>query len=166
MIVCHIKRAGRGDWQLVRAVRLRALTDAPDAFSTTFAEDEARGDADWQVRVADRTVAQFLAVSPAGDGLGMVVGAPHTGGTETAGLFGMWVAPESRGRGIGRALVQSVIDWARGEDYRRILLDVGDMNVPAIRLYESCGFLPTGVTGTLPPPRDDLLEHERELLLA
>jgi hypothetical protein len=44
-------------------------------------------------------------------------------------------------------------------------LDVGDANLPARRLYERMGFTPTGVVGTMPPPRDHIAEHELVLAL-
>ena len=78
----------------------------------------------------------------------------------------MWVAPEARKRGVGVALVQAVIEWAQSEGYYRIILDVGDTNTPAIRLYQSCGFIRTGRTGTLPPPRQYIGEHEMERILS
>ena len=165
MIPYQIRKLQSADWDLLRIVRLRALADSPDAFSTRLAEDQALGESEWRSRAGDESVAQYLAISPDGTGLGMAVGARHTGYEKAAGLFGMWVAPEVRGRGIGRSLVMAVVDWARQAGYVRILLDVGDANAAAIRLYDGCGFQPTGMTGSLPPPREHVSEHERVLQL-
>lgn len=38
-----------------------------------------------------------------------------------------------------------------------------DVKRAGIRLYVRKGFEPTGVTGTLPPPRVHILEHQRGL---
>ncbi|EMI23065.1 acetyltransferase, GNAT family [Rhodopirellula maiorica SM1] len=54
--------------------------------------------------------------------------------------------------------------WAQSENYRQLVLDVANPNIPAIRLYESCGFVPTGKTGTLPPPRQHILENEMAMI--
>lgn len=94
---------------------------------------------------------------------GIVVGGPLE---DTAGLFSLWVAPEARGQGLGAALVQAAIAWARGRGHDRLLLDVGDANRTAIALYAALGFEPTGRTGTLPPPRTHVREHQRVLALA
>jgi len=51
------------------------------------------------------------------------------------------VARHAQGLGIGRALLADLISTARG---RRILLEVRTDNVPAIGLYESCGFVRLG----------------------
>ena len=166
MIEYEVHRALPADWKMIQSVRLRSLADAPDAFGTTLAEDEARPDSEWRARAENDEVAHFLAITPEGEGLGMAVGSPYAGSAESAGLFGMWIAPEARRQNIGRALVESVVAWARHKNYKRILLDVADANSAAIRLYESCGFVPTGKRGTLPPPRDHILEHELSLNLA
>jgi hypothetical protein len=44
-----------------------------------------------------------------------------------------------------------------------VRLEVGDTNAYAVRLYERAGFVPTGVTASLPPPRAHITEHERIL---
>ncbi len=162
----QILRAQPTDWQQVRSVRLRALADSPDAFGSMLGEEQQLTDNEWRSRSENVNVAQFLAIAPNGNGLGIAVGAPYSSQEQTAGLFSMWVAPEARKRGVGVALVQAVIGWAQTEGYYRVILDVGDTNTPAIRLYKSCGFVPTGRTGALPPPRQHIGEHEMERILS
>jgi len=165
-----IERITSDGWERLRAVRLRALADTPDAFGMTLAEDEARLPEDWQMECEDDVAAMFFAVCQRSD-VGFVVGDcysefdRYTHEERVAGLFWMWVAPEARGRGTGGALIEAVIGWARQNRYRRISLDVGNENAPAIQLYKSKGFLPTGNTSSLPPPREHIHEHERVLAL-
>jgi GNAT superfamily N-acetyltransferase len=165
MIEFQVQRAQPADWQRIRSIRLRSLADAPDAFGRTLAEDEARLDAEWHDRAENEDVAHFLATTRNRNCIGTAVGAPYTDHIDTAGLFAMWVAPKARGWKVGSALVDAVVSWARNENYKRVLLDVADENTVAIRLYESCGFIPTGKTSTLPPPRHHIQEHERSLSL-
>jgi len=47
----------------------------------------------------------------------------------------------------------------------QVLLDVADTNMAAIRLYARMGFVPSGVEGSLPPPREHIKEHQRVLVL-
>ncbi|MNJ78270.1 Mycothiol acetyltransferase [compost metagenome] len=56
----------------------------------------------------------------------------------------MWVAPEARGLGAGRALLQSALDWARRAGMRHVRLGVTAADSPAMRLYRAQGFLPAG----------------------
>lgn len=46
----------------------------------------------------------------------------------------------ARGRGLGRALIASGIDWARERGARKVHLEVDERNTSALGLYESLGF--------------------------
>ena len=59
----------------------------------------------------------------------------------TAYLVGMWVAPDLRGSGVARELVEHVIEWSRVHGRTRVVLSVEGGNAAAARLYEKCGFV-------------------------
>jgi GNAT superfamily N-acetyltransferase len=158
----HIERLGPEDWERLEAIRLASLRDAPQAFGSTLEETEARPADSWRQQLVD--LATFLAVID-GQDVGIVRGTHYDGKPGAAILLSMWVAPSARGAGVGEALVETLVDWARQEGYARLLLDVADDNQPAIGLYARMGFEPTGETGALPPPRDHIKEHERGLAL-
>ena len=155
----EIERLSVGDGQRLRAIRLRALQDAPQAFATTFDEAAARPLDDWDRHLEQ--IATFVAVTGGSD-VGLVRGTRHEQLPDAGYLISMWVAPEARRQGTGSALVGAVIQWARAQGLERLLLDVAEMNAAAIALYARTGFVPTGETGSLPPPRD----HVREIQLA
>lgn len=157
-----IERLRPGDGACLRAMRLRALADAPDAFGSTLAESELRSVADWEAQI--EALPTFVWREGDTD-LGMVRGAPHEGDPEAGYLISMWVAPEARGRGIGAALVGEVVAWARGSGLRRLYLDVGARNAPARRLYERRRFVATGATGALPSPRAHVCEVQMAIEL-
>lgn len=159
-----IERMQPDDWERVRAVRLRALADAPDAFGTRLEEDEALPLEMWRTRLENPEAVTFLASADDKD-VGLVVSLPWPGRAGAVGLFAMWVAPEARGQGVGGALVDAVAGWARAGGFKRVVLDVADDNPAAVGLYARKGFEPTGATGTLPAPREHILEHERALEL-
>ena len=71
---------------------------------------------------------------------------PGRGGHIATGSF--MVAPTTAGRGIGRALGEHVVAWAREQDFRGIQFNaVVETNEPAVRLWRSLGFV---VIGTVP----------------
>jgi ribosomal protein S18 acetylase RimI-like enzyme len=157
----HVERLGLGEWRRLRDLRLRALRDAPDAFSATIDEALSRSPESWSKQLDMPT---FVAVSGAVD-VGMVRCAPDEHRSDTGWLISMWVASDVRRTGVGAALVDVIIDHARAHGITRLLLDVADDNAPAIALYTRKGFAPTGEKGTLPPPRQQIGEHRRELRL-
>jgi GNAT superfamily N-acetyltransferase len=56
-------------------------------------------------------------------------------------LTKMAVEPGLRGGGIGRALLQAAIDLYRGLGGRELYLESSSVLAPALRLYESAGFV-------------------------
>ena len=61
-------------------------------------------------------------------------------------IVNVCVMPELRGKGIGRALTKCAIDFNRETNGSRVMLEVRKSNTPAIKLYESLGFIPVGVS--------------------
>ena len=51
------------------------------------------------------------------------------------------VSPEFRGAGLGRALLERGIQWARENNFPGVMLETQHDNVPACTLYQSCGFV-------------------------
>lgn len=50
------------------------------------------------------------------------------------------VDTQYRRQGIGRALIERAIKWAKAKGVPGLMLETQDNNVPACKLYESCGF--------------------------
>lgn len=68
------------------------------------------------------------------------------------------VAAEKRHSGIGRILMQEAVDRAKQQGIVRIVLEVRVSNLPAIHLYEQCGFEKCGVRkGFYDFPKEDAL---------
>jgi ribosomal protein S18 acetylase RimI-like enzyme len=159
-----IERVRAGSRDRLRAIRLRALQDSPDAFATTLADVVAWPPEKWDQLLQHESTATFVA-SLDGSDVGLVRCAPHAELPTAAYLISMWVAPEVRRKGIGVQLVDAVVEWARGSGFSQLMLDVAELNHGAIALYSRAGFVRTGKTGTLPPPRQHLREFQMALEL-
>ena len=146
---------------LFKEVRLRALQDAPYAFGSTYAKEAGFSDTEW-LRRAERWNGErgigFVALE--GDMACGIAGSLLDDRNEThAQLVSMWTAPTHRQRGIGRLLVNEVMEWAQDRKARALQLMVTSNNEPAIRFYERLGFTRTGRTE--PYPNDaSVLEYE------
>ncbi|MEW6156449.1 MAG: GNAT family N-acetyltransferase [Verrucomicrobiota bacterium] len=57
------------------------------------------------------------------------------------------VRPEQRSKGLGRRLLEALVQTARGDGFARLSLSVSPRN-PARHLYESAGFRKVGESGT------------------
>lgn len=58
----------------------------------------------------------------------------------TCRLAGMALVPEARRSGVGRALVQRLLEEAKARGERTMVLEVIEQNEPAVKLYEALGF--------------------------
>ena len=68
---------------------------------------------------------------------------PHPASRHVADL-GLMIASSHRRRGIGRALLEQSVVWARAAGVAKLELHVFPWNEPAIALYESFGFAREG----------------------
>jgi ribosomal protein S18 acetylase RimI-like enzyme len=146
-----VRRVTAEEWRTLRDVRLRALEDAPGAFATRFEEARGRPERwwlEWAARSADGDgQAMFLAWEddePVG-----IAGTFVDDGTRW--LISMWTSPAARGRGVGHALVDAVVEFARATGGGELLLEVTEGNDAAYALYRACGFVDVGAG----EPHDD-----------
>jgi GNAT superfamily N-acetyltransferase len=137
----QVRRAVLGDEPILRELRLRALSDAPGAFGSTYARELARTTADWQNWLSPGVT--FI-LETAGGAHGIVAGVHDATDQEVVHLMAMWVNPASRGSGAGDDLVAAVVSWAASEGARVVRLDVMQANEPARRCYERNGFRLSG----------------------
>ena len=64
---------------------------------------------------------------------------------EEVDIHNIAVHPDFRRQGIGRLLLEQVVDSARRQDRLRVTLDVRFSNAPAQNLYRSFGFVIRGL---------------------
>ena len=139
----EIRRLTNADVDDYRAIRLEALRGDPIAFGSTYEAEVERPRSHFEQRLAATAV--FAAYADARI-VGMA-GFMREGGLKDRHkgfLWGMYVGPEARGLGVGRTLVQAVLDHAT-EVVEQIILAVTQGNEAAIALYESLGFTVYGV---------------------
>jgi L-amino acid N-acyltransferase YncA len=139
-----IRKATAEDWPQMWPL-FRAVVTAEDtyAYDANITSDEARDL--WMERPPGLTV---VAVED-GAVLGSAKMSPNRAGRGAhVGTASFMVAPEARGRGVGRTLGTYVVDWHRAQGFRGIQFNaVVETNTAAVALWTSLGF---SVVGTVP----------------
>lgn len=138
-----IRRLGPDDAEASRAIRLSALATSAEAFGSTLEREAAFPLSAFADRLASSTV---LGVFEGGAIAGIAGLRRHDGPKEThkATVWGVFIEPRSRGRGLARLLLTSLLEGVeRGVE--QVLLTVSADNRAAIALYESLGFERYGV---------------------
>lgn len=153
----ELREVAEEDWAALREVRLRALADAPDAFGATLAEARAHPPQAWRDRAGGP--GPLLLAVEAGRPVAMGGLSVPEGGTE-AYVWGMWVEPAARGRGLGARLLDALLARAEGLG-RDVLLHVSEGNAGARALYVARGFAPTGTWQPLREGSDLRVEELR-----
>lgn len=139
-----IRRATAGDWPQIWPI-FDATVRAGEtyAYPTDLTPDAARDL--WMEPPPGQTVVLEEGASILGTAK---MGPNRPGPGNHIGTASFMVAPEARGRGVGRALAEHVVQWHRDEGYRGIQFNaVVETNVAAVRLWQALGF---EIVGTVP----------------
>jgi ribosomal protein S18 acetylase RimI-like enzyme len=140
----RVRRIGADEADLLRDVRLRALRDAPMSFGSTLAREEGYEPETWERWAADSAGGERQAIFVVEPGAGMASGVMDDEEPALIYLYAMWVAPEARGSGAGRALVEAVVAWATERGATRLTTSVTEGNAAGAALYAAAGFADTG----------------------
>lgn len=143
----ELRRLTTEDAAAWRALRLRAVTEEPLSFLVTVEEEARVPLEEVRARFRERWSGPDEAV------FGVFVDSVLVGNAgiyrdhwqkarHKAWLWGMYVAPEARGQGWGRRLVEAILAHAeRMPGIRQVLLIVVADNAGARELYRRCGFV-------------------------
>ena len=141
-----IRQLTPDDAPTYRELRLRALREHPQAFTSDWEDASQRPPEESRQRLASAGVTFWGAFDESGALCGMV-------GLECAlrakerhkgVVVAMYVAREAAGRGLGRELLQALVLHAADIGLTDLVLTVTEGNAPAIHLYREAGFTAFG----------------------
>lgn len=144
----QIRRLVEADWEEFRRLRLEGLRLEPEAFGSDITEAEGRTPEYWQGRLRPNPGTFLMGAWEGAQLVGMVGFQRQEGLKERhkGTIFSVYVSPAYRKGGTGRRLMLQVLDEVREmEGVVQVLLGVGDLNLPARRLYDSVGFVTYGL---------------------
>jgi RimJ/RimL family protein N-acetyltransferase len=128
-----VRPAEDGDRRAL-AFLFAAVAEERDGIAAEPPIDVEKRAASWQVEETLVALAE-----------GLLVGELHLEQTPFGfSEIGMMVAADWRGRGVGTALVEAAIEWARERGLHKLTLSVFPHNDAAIALYRKFGFAEEG----------------------
>jgi ribosomal protein S18 acetylase RimI-like enzyme len=160
----QIERIRADQAEVLRSLRLSGIEDAPVAFGPRRAEIEARPTQYWAdhvTRYAQSDEAATFILYRAGRAVGMTGAYLEGGRRDHAFICNMWVDPVFRRGGAGARLVDTANRWLAEQGAERINAWVVETNEPAMRFYDTLGFVKTSQFRAMP-----YCPELREVLLA
>lgn len=143
----EIRRLTEADAAIYWPLRLRALKEEPGAFGASYEEQRDMPLESAAIRLREAENAPDKAIYGAFDEQGQItgmIGLVREQGAKSqhkAFIWGVYVTPEGRGQGVGAALLETVLDFARQiEGLEQVLLAVAATNTAARTLYAAAGF--------------------------
>jgi GNAT superfamily N-acetyltransferase len=144
----NVRLLGADDVSAFRAIRLRALQEHPEAFSSSYEEEAILEPAEMARWLAGGSENLMLGAFEGGQlvGIANVHRSARAKTRHRAMIGAMYVAPEARRRGVGQAIMSAAIDHARAmEGLEDMALAVTVGNDAARHLYIKAGFIPYSV---------------------
>lgn len=136
------RRLNPGEGQLYRAVRLEALRESPESFSSRYEDAIARSDQSWTDQADSSATgsnrATFVTLDDQPVGLAALYRDEND--TDVGELIQMWVAPDVRGGPVAADLLLEVFRWANSNCFAFVKAEVMKSNARALRFYEKFGF--------------------------
>jgi GNAT superfamily N-acetyltransferase len=136
-----IRQATDEDWPLIHPIFSAVVADGRTyAYPEQLSSDEARSL--WMEQPPGRTVVAVEDDRPGAGVWGTAKMGPNRPGRGAhVATASFMVAPDCRGRGVGRALGEHVLAWARSAGYRSMQFNaVVETNRAAVHLWQSLGF--------------------------
>lgn len=142
-----IRKATVEDAPALRVVRLEALQDSPEAFGSDYEKESQEPVSYTEEQIRDQTDnAMFIAVAESSL-VGMIgIGKNRHAKMKHGGyVWGVYVQPAWRGRGIAGQLIEACANWGREKGLEMLKLGVINTNPPAINCYLRSRFRVYGV---------------------
>ncbi len=143
-----IRQLTENNWREFSQVRLKALQTDPTVFGSNYEKESQMTEADWRSHLQAKDNAIFLIYEDETP-IGMTgVSINWNDPTEkTALLWGSWLAPHARGKGLSELMYQTRINWAKQQPtVEKIIVSHRASNVASKYANQKHGFVLTHKT--------------------
>ena len=162
-----IRRLTPADAGAYIELRQEALQSEPFAFASSIEDDQAQSPALIEKMLTGNEGAIFGYFTPSLAGIAGIYRQTDRKSRHKAQLWGVYVTRSHRGRGVGTALVEAALSFARSLDGVRVVqLCVTERSTVALDLYRRSGFVIWGTEpAALQVGDESLAEHHMYLML-
>ena len=144
----HIRALVPSDAAAFRALRLRSLLECPEAFASSHEEEVDTTLPEIEQRLQPKRDSVVFGAFQDSE-LSALVGLQREGMAKLAHksfIWGVYVAPEARGKGVGARIMRHALDHAAAAfGARQVNLGVNTKNLAALALYRKLGFVEYGL---------------------
>ncbi len=138
-----IRQLNEDNWGELSQVRLKALQTDPLVFGSTFERESEFTEVDWRERLQAKDSAVFMIYenkTPIGmTGVSVFRDDPTN---KTAILWGSWLEPDFRGKGLSNLMYQARINWAKNHPgIERIIVSHRASNLASKYANQKHGFV-------------------------
>lgn len=143
-----IRKLEEDDWRIFKQIRLKALATDPSVFGSNYAVEAEQPDDVWREGLSSQNGAIFVLFEgdvPKGmTGIGVKRDDPTR---TTALLWGSWLSPDVRGKGLSKMFYEARITWARHDPtVERVIVTHRASNLASKFANQKFGFVRTHVT--------------------
>jgi RimJ/RimL family protein N-acetyltransferase len=138
----QIRRLSPDDWADFRHIRLTALQTDPRVFSSTYAAAAARSEEEWRDYLAKEGIVVF-GLYAADEMIGMTGVTVSAEDPAQGSLWGSFLRPAWRGRGLSGLFYKARIGWAREAGLSRLVVSHRAGNEASRRANRRHGFVHT-----------------------
>ena len=146
MRIC-IKQLTEADWRALSKVRLMALQTDPGVFGSTYDSESKFTETDWRSRLDSAKTAIFMIFeNQTPVGMTCISLDRDDPTNRTALLWGSWLEPLIRGKGLSELMYEARINWAKVHPtIEKIIVSHRASNLSSKYANQKHGFSPTGV---------------------
>jgi ribosomal protein S18 acetylase RimI-like enzyme len=144
----HLRTLTPEDAAAFQALRLRGLQECPEAFASSYEEEVGTLPAEIERRLKPEPDSAIVGAFRDGQLVGLT-GVQRESMAKLAHkafIWGVYVAPEARGHGVGSRVVSHALNYASETlGVRQVNLGVNTKNTAAVALYSKLGFVQYGL---------------------
>ena len=143
-----IRQLTEDEWLEFSRIRLQALLTDPQVFGSNYEKESQMTEDEWRSRLRAKDNAIFLIYeNETAVGITCVSVDREDPTRKTALLWGSWLAPHFRGKGLSALMYRTRIDWAKRQPtVEKIIVSHRASNLASKHANQKHGFVLTGKT--------------------